>query len=91
MPMPFSLLWRSFWRRSAPRPLTWSEGYTNQEDEGVREVLAAFEQKTGKQVELVLHPEHELPDRVVAAVEAGRPPDFVFSIGRHPGRRTMGL
>jgi multiple sugar transport system substrate-binding protein len=58
----------------------WNEGYTVQEDEAVREIVAAFEQKTGKQVELVLHPEHELADRVVAAVEAGRPPDCVFSM-----------
>jgi len=65
--------------RSADLVVWWSEGYTNQEDEAVREVIAAFEEKTGKQVELVLHPEPELPDTVVAAVEAGKPPDFVFS------------
>ena len=53
---------------------------TPQEDEAVREIVAAFEQKTGKQVELVLHPEQELPDKLVAAVEAGQPPDFAFSI-----------
>jgi multiple sugar transport system substrate-binding protein len=58
----------------------WSEGYTDQEDEAVREIVAAFEQKTGKQVELVFHPEQELPNTVVAAVEAGEPPDFVFSV-----------
>jgi maltose-binding protein MalE len=66
--------------KAADLVVWWSEGYTNQEDEAVREVIAAFEQKTGKQVELVLHPEHELADRVVAAVEAGRPPDCVFSM-----------
>jgi hypothetical protein len=31
-------------------------------------------------VDLILHPETELPDRAEAAVEAGKPPDFVFSI-----------
>ena len=66
--------------RAADLVVWWSEGYTNQEDEAVREVIAAFEEKTGKQVELVLHPEPELPDTVVAAVEAGKPPDFVFSV-----------
>jgi multiple sugar transport system substrate-binding protein len=73
---------RSFSRRSAPAPPIWSwnEGYYAEEDEAVREIIAAFEEKTGTQVELVLHPEQELPDKVVAAVAAGEPPDFVFSI-----------
>jgi multiple sugar transport system substrate-binding protein len=66
--------------RAADLVVWWNEGYTVQEDEAVREIVAAFEQKTGKQVELVLHPEQELPDKVVAAVEAGEPPDFAFSI-----------
>jgi multiple sugar transport system substrate-binding protein len=66
--------------RSADLVVWWNEGYTDQEDEAVREIVAAFEQKTGKQVELVFHPEQELPDMVVAAVEAGEPPDFVFSV-----------
>ena len=51
----------------------WNEGYYAQEGEAVREIIAAFEERTGKQVELVLHPEQELPDKVVAAVEAGEP------------------
>jgi multiple sugar transport system substrate-binding protein len=58
----------------------WNGGYYAEEDEAVREIIAAFEHETGKQVELVLHPEQELPDKLVAAVEAGRPPDFAFSI-----------
>jgi multiple sugar transport system substrate-binding protein len=66
--------------RSADLVVWWNEGYTAQEDEAVREIVAAFEQKTGKQVDLVFHPEQELPDTVVAAVEAGEPPDFVFSV-----------
>jgi multiple sugar transport system substrate-binding protein len=66
--------------RAADLVVWWNEGYTDQEDEAVREIIAAFEQKTGKQVDLVFHPEQELPDTVVAAVEAGEPPDFVFSV-----------
>jgi multiple sugar transport system substrate-binding protein len=58
----------------------WNEGYYAEEDEAVREIIAAFEQQSGRQVDLVLHPETELPDKVEAAVEAGEPPDFVFSI-----------
>ena len=58
----------------------WNEGYYAEEDEAVREIVAAFEQKAGKQVDLVLHPEQELPEMIVAVVEAGRPPDFAFSV-----------
>jgi hypothetical protein len=35
----------------------WEEGYYDQEDEAVRETIAAFEQGSGKQVELVIYPE----------------------------------
>ena len=35
----------------------WEKGYYAQEDEAVPEIIAAFEQETGKQVELVFHPE----------------------------------
>jgi multiple sugar transport system substrate-binding protein len=66
--------------KAADLVVWWNEGLYAQEDEAVREIIAAFEEKTGKQVELVLHPEQELPDKVVAAVEADKPPDFVFSI-----------
>ncbi len=34
----------------------WEKGYYAQEDEAVREIIAAFEQETGKQVELVFYP-----------------------------------
>jgi multiple sugar transport system substrate-binding protein len=66
--------------RAADLVVWWNEGYTSQEDEAVREMVAAFEQKSGKRVELVFHPEQELPDVVVTAVETGEPPDFVFSV-----------
>jgi multiple sugar transport system substrate-binding protein len=66
--------------RAADLVVWWNEGWTAEEDDAVREVVAAFEQNTGKQVELVFHPEQELPDTVVAAVEAGEPPDFAFSV-----------
>ena len=35
----------------------WDEGYYAQEDEAVAEIIAAFEQETGKQVELVFYPQ----------------------------------
>ncbi len=75
-----ALIFAPLGARAADLVVWWNEGYYAEEDEAVREIVAAFEQKTGKQVELVLHPEQELPDTLVAAVEAGQPPDFAFSI-----------
>jgi multiple sugar transport system substrate-binding protein len=58
----------------------WEKGYYEQEDEAVREIIAAFEQATGKQVELAFYPEAEIADQIEAALEAGQPPDFAFSL-----------
>jgi multiple sugar transport system substrate-binding protein len=65
--------------RAADLVVWWHEGFYPQEDEAVRELIAAFEHKTGKEVELVLQPQEEVQDNLVAAIEAGRPPDFAFS------------
>jgi multiple sugar transport system substrate-binding protein len=56
----------------------WEEGFYPQEDGAVREIIAAFEQDSGKQVELVFHEQAELPEKLKAALEAGQPPDFAF-------------
>jgi ABC-type glycerol-3-phosphate transport system substrate-binding protein len=57
----------------------WEEGFNPEEDSAVREIVAAFEQGSGKQVELVVHPYPELPLRIVgetphpdAACQAGQ-------------------
>jgi len=64
--------------RGADLVVWWEEGYYTQEDEAVREIVAAFEQKSGKQVDLVLELQAELPDKLEAALETDRPPDFTF-------------
>jgi multiple sugar transport system substrate-binding protein len=59
----------------------WEEGQAAEEDAAVREIIAAFEQTAGKQVELVLGQQEQIAADLVAAVEAGRPiPDFVFTV-----------
>jgi multiple sugar transport system substrate-binding protein len=58
----------------------WEKGFYPQEDEAIAEVIAAFEQESGKQVELVLYPQEDLPGEIAAALEEGRPPDFAFGI-----------
>ncbi|MGH6905133.1 MAG: extracellular solute-binding protein [Geminicoccaceae bacterium] len=46
----------------------------------MREIVAAFEEETGKQVELVLQEQNELPQKMMATLEAGHPPDFAFGL-----------
>ena len=56
----------------------WEEGFNPEEDRAVREIVAAFEHKTGKQVELVQHSRTDIVAKTLAELEAGRPPDFLF-------------
>jgi multiple sugar transport system substrate-binding protein len=65
---------------AADLAIWWQKGFYAQEDEGLRATVAAFEQKTGRQVELVLYPEEELATKIMAALEADRPPDFAFGL-----------
>ncbi len=39
--------------RGADLVVWWEKGFYPQEDQAVQEIIAAFEQKTGKQIELV--------------------------------------
>ena len=64
--------------RSADLVVWWDEGYYTEEHEAVEEIVAAFEQETGKQVELAFYSQDDLPDRIAAALEVGQPPDFAF-------------
>ncbi|HEX7171688.1 MAG TPA: hypothetical protein VF365_03650 [Candidatus Limnocylindria bacterium] len=64
--------------KAADLVVWWEKGYYDQENEAVAEIVAAFEEQTGKQVELVLLDEEELPAAFAAALDAGQPPDFGF-------------
>ncbi len=67
--------------RAADLVVWWEKGQAAEEDEAVREIVAAFEQQTGKQVELVLGVQEKLVADLVAALGAGRPtPDFLFTV-----------
>ena len=43
--------------RAADLVVWWEQGFYPEEDQAVREMVAAFEQKTGKKVELVFQPQ----------------------------------
>src|SRR5688572_21908771 len=67
--------------RGADLVIWWEKGQAAEEDEAVGEIVAAFEHKTGKQVELVLGVQEEIAADLVAALEAERrTPDFVFTV-----------
>ena len=57
--------------RAADLVVWWEKGFYAQEDEAVKEIIAAFEQGSGKQVELVLHPQAGTWPQIKAALEAG--------------------
>ena len=60
--------------QAADLVVSWHQAHHAQEDEALAEVVAAFEQKTGKKVEITLLPLAEQPPAVEAALAAGRPP-----------------
>jgi ABC-type glycerol-3-phosphate transport system substrate-binding protein len=66
--------------RAADLVVWWDKGYSAREDQAVEEVVAAFEQKAVKDIELVFQPEAEHLGRLRAALDAGHPPDFLFGI-----------
>jgi multiple sugar transport system substrate-binding protein len=66
--------------RAADLVVWWEKGFYPQEDEAVADMVAVFEQGTGRKVEVSFYEERELPVKIVAALQAGRPPDFAYGI-----------
>jgi ABC-type glycerol-3-phosphate transport system substrate-binding protein len=58
--------------RAADLVMWWREGYYAEENAAVRETIAAFEQGSGKAVELVFYSDDELLDRIAAGLEGAR-------------------
>jgi multiple sugar transport system substrate-binding protein len=79
-----TLLTTPFGLKAADLVVWWEEGQYAEEDQAVREVIAAFEQDTGKQVELVLGPRDNLVADLFAALQAGRgTPDFIYTVAEN--------
>ena len=66
--------------KAADLVVWWEKGYYAQEDEAVREIVAAFEQETGKQVELVFQSRRSFRTGSWRRSRPDRPPDFAFGI-----------
>jgi multiple sugar transport system substrate-binding protein len=64
--------------RAADLVVWWEKGFYAQENEAVREIIAAFEQGSGEAVELAFYAQRELGPEIKAALEIGQPPDFAF-------------
>jgi multiple sugar transport system substrate-binding protein len=64
--------------RAADLVVWWEKGFYAEEDEAVAEIIAAFEQETGKEVELIQPDQYEVNDKARAALAAGQPPDFLY-------------
>jgi multiple sugar transport system substrate-binding protein len=73
-----ALIMASLGARAADLVVWWEKGSYAQEDEAVAEIIAAFEQDSGKEVELVLHGQYEVGNQTRAALEAGQAPDFLY-------------
>jgi multiple sugar transport system substrate-binding protein len=58
----------------------WDKPWYAEEEEALGEVVAALEQETGKQVEVAFYPVEELPTNIVAALDAGQPPDLAYGL-----------
>jgi multiple sugar transport system substrate-binding protein len=66
--------------KAADLVVWWYKGFYEQEDEAVRETISAFEQESGKQVDLVQPTLDEIYDETNDALAAGRPPDFLYPL-----------
>jgi multiple sugar transport system substrate-binding protein len=62
--------------KGADLTIWWEKGYYPQEDQALRDLVAAFESAHGIKVELVQDTEREQPDKLRAALKAGTPPDL---------------
>jgi multiple sugar transport system substrate-binding protein len=60
-----------FGAQAADLVVWWEKGYYSEEDEAVREIIAAFEHGTGAHVELTLVDQGELPGKIAVALEGG--------------------
>src|SRR5690349_16672528 len=64
--------------RAADLVVWWDRGFSVEEDGAVRELVAAFQSRTGKTVDLSFHVQWEMTRDLQAALDAGRPPDFAY-------------
>src|SRR3712207_4242833 len=64
-------------RAAAAADLTtwWVKGFYPEEDEGIRRVVEDYQRDTGTSVELTFYTSADIPVKLLAALQAGQPPD----------------
>jgi len=70
--------------KAADLVVWWEEAWYPEEERAIADMIAAFEQQTGKKIELSSH-ESGAAEEVQAALEAGQPPDFLWGLGGTTG------
>ena len=56
---------------AADLKIDWEQGFYPEEDQAITAVVAAYQQRTGKTVELNLYPEDDFAAKIVAKIDAG--------------------
>jgi multiple sugar transport system substrate-binding protein len=65
---------------AADLTIAWEEGFYPEEDKAVEALVAAYEQETGQDVELTFYPQDDVANEMLAALDAGTPPDLLVSL-----------
>ncbi len=66
---------------AADLDIWWVKGITEKEDKAFLDIIADWEAKTGKDAEVSFYATRDIETKVIAALEAGSPPDVTFSFG----------
>jgi multiple sugar transport system substrate-binding protein len=61
--------------------IVWDEGFYPEEDAAIEAVVAAYEQETGKDVELTFYSQDDVLGKTIAALDSGDPPDLALAFG----------
>jgi multiple sugar transport system substrate-binding protein len=61
--------------------IVWEEGFYPEEDKAIEAVVTAYEQESGKDVELTFYAQEDVMDKTLAALAAGDPPDLALILG----------
>src|SRR5690349_1688454 len=66
---------------SADLTIWWVKGYYPAQDEGINRIVEDFQKDTGTTVELTFYTDKDMPLKLIAAVDAGQPPDVSNGAG----------
>lgn len=62
-----------------PLQVWWDKGFSLEEDEALNKIIHNWEQKRGVKVQLFLQPPDDLLSKAQRAIQAGNPPDVLYS------------